>query len=350
MPTDVARAERGDVVRDAPLRDGGTKPIVVSNDPVRHETAVAAAGHVEALRVDPAETKRVIDAGHEVFVIFPAPVADARFDEPLTVRVAPTRVREKHRVAAPHEHLELVKEGVPVSGVRPAVDLENERPLLRRIEAERFHEPALDRPRVRAGELDPLRCRGVSRRQKFVVQAARLAHRPGDLADEEVPGIGRRRHDRGEAPPRVVERPRDKLMAPNGLGSHIAAARRARVGVRRSLVGAEKENAAIAGPRGGKRLRVRAHVADHRRADRAVPRFQEIAARSARFGEGPDVDVASRGADRAVGAVGRDRRGVGRPGRVSVAALAVGDSARLARERDDVDVGDSVEVALVRPV
>src|SRR6266566_7743874 len=159
MPADVARAERGDVVRDAPLRDGGTKAIVVSNDPVRHETAVAAAGHVEALRVDPAETKRVIDAGHEVFVIFPAPIADARFDEPLTVRVAPTWVREKHRVAAPREHLELVKEGVPVSGVRPAVDLENERPLLRRIEAERFHEPALDRPPLRAGELDPLRCR-----------------------------------------------------------------------------------------------------------------------------------------------------------------------------------------------
>ena len=141
-------------------------------------------------------------------------------------------------------------------------------------------------------------------------------------------------------------------MAPHSLGSHIAAARRARVGVRRSLVGAEKENAAIAGPRGGKRLRVRAHVADHRRADRAVPPVEQIYpdARAARFGEGPDVDVASRGADRAVGAVGRDRRAVGRPGRVSVAALAVGDAACLARKRDDVDVRNRVDVALVGSV
>src|SRR2546430_16187569 len=198
MPSDVARAERRTDVRHAALRYRRAEPIGVADDPVGHEPAVATPGEVEALPVDPAERERVIHAGHEVLVILSAPVANARFHEPLPVRVAPARVREKHRIPTPAEQMELVEERVSVRGVRPAVNLEHERPLLRGIEVARLHEPPFDLPAVRASELDALRSRDVPRTEELVVQACRFAHRAADLANDEIPRIGRRRDDRGE--------------------------------------------------------------------------------------------------------------------------------------------------------
>src|SRR5437867_5565769 len=159
VPPNVARTERGDVVRDAPLRDRGPETISVADDPIGHEPAVAAAGHIEALWVDPAECEGMIDTGHEVVIVLPAPIADARLDEPLAVRMTSARVGEQHRIATPREHVELVEERVAVCRVRPAMDLQDEGPLLRWIEPARLHEPALDRPAIRAGELDALGCR-----------------------------------------------------------------------------------------------------------------------------------------------------------------------------------------------
>ena len=95
--------------------------------------------------------------------------------------------------------MELVEERVSVRGVRPAVNLEHERPLLRRIEVARLHEPPFDLPAVRAGELDALRSRDVPGTEKLVIQACQFAHRAADLADDEIPWVGRRRDDRGEA-------------------------------------------------------------------------------------------------------------------------------------------------------
>src|SRR2546423_9319976 len=194
-----------------------------------------------------------------------------------------------------------MKEGVAVRRMRSAVDLEDERPLPRWIETDWFHEPALDRPAIGALEFDALRRGDVFGSEELVVEAARLAHRTSDFADEEIAGVGRRRDDGGEAAFRPFQRPRDNLMASNGLGADIAAARGARVRVRRSLIGAEKEDAAIARPRGWQRLRVRAHIADHRRAHRAVPSGEQIGAGPASLWESPDVNVAGRGSDRAVG-------------------------------------------------
>src|SRR6266516_3561612 len=114
MPADVARPEGRDVVADAPLRRRGAEARGVADDPVRHEPAVASAGHIEPLLVDPVRLQRVIDAGHEVFVISATPIADARGRELLAVRVAPARIRVEDAVAAAGEHLELMKEAVAV--------------------------------------------------------------------------------------------------------------------------------------------------------------------------------------------------------------------------------------------
>src|SRR5881396_2961781 len=133
--------------------------------------------------------------------------------------MTPARVGEEHRVATTREDVEFVEERVAVCRVRPAMDLEDERPLPRRIELARLHEPALDHPAIRARELDALGCRDEPGCEELVVQAACFAHGPADLADEEIPGVSRRRADGGEATPRVVERPRHELMAPHRFGA-----------------------------------------------------------------------------------------------------------------------------------
>src|SRR5438093_6026312 len=200
MPADVARPERRDVVADAPLRRRGAEARGVPDDPVRHEPAVASARHVEPLPVDPVRFERVIDAGHEVFVIFAAPIADARGRELLPVRVAPARIRIEDAVAAAGEHLELMKEAVAVRRMRAAVDLEHERPFLRGVEAARLHEPALDHPAIRALELDALRRGDVASPHELAVEVGEAAEAFAELAGGDIARTRRVREDAREAP------------------------------------------------------------------------------------------------------------------------------------------------------
>ena len=212
MPADVARPERRDVVADAPLRRRGAEARGVADDPVRHESAVASAGHVEALLVDPVRLEGVVDAGHEILVVFAAPIADAGSRELLPVRVAPARIRVEHGVAAAGEHLELVKEAVAIRRMRAAVDLEDQRPLLRGVEAAGLHEPALDHPTVRAFELDALGQRDVTGPHELPVEVGEAAQAFAELADGDVARTRRVREDTGEAPRVAREREAHDLM------------------------------------------------------------------------------------------------------------------------------------------
>ena len=111
----------------------------------------------------------MVDGRHEVLVVLAAPVADARLREPFAVRVTAARIGVEHGVAAAGEDLELVEEAVAVRAVRTAVDLEHQRPLLRRLEPARLEQPALDLPAVRAGELDALGSDDAARAQQLAV-------------------------------------------------------------------------------------------------------------------------------------------------------------------------------------
>src|SRR5712691_11454431 len=195
MPADVARPESRDVVADAPLCRRRAEARGVADDPVRHEPAVAPAGHVEPLLVDPVRLERVIDTGHEVLVILAAPIADARGRELLAVRVAPAWIRIKDAVAAAGEDLELVEEAIAVGRMRAAVYLEHERPLLRGVEAARLHEPALDHPAIRALELDALRRRDVTSPHDVAVEVGEAAKASAELARCDVAGARRVRED-----------------------------------------------------------------------------------------------------------------------------------------------------------
>src|SRR5688572_273488 len=191
MPADDARSEGRDVVADAPLRRRGAEARRVADDPVRHEPAVASAGHVQPLLVDPPRRERVIDARHQIVVVLAAPIADARGRELLAVGVAAARVRVEDAVPSAGEHLELVEEAVAVRRMRPAVHLEYQRPLLRGIETARLHEPALDHPAIRALELDALRWRDVASAHELAVEVGEAAKTLAELAGRDVTGARR---------------------------------------------------------------------------------------------------------------------------------------------------------------
>src|SRR5207248_4048859 len=137
---------------------------------------------------------------------------NARLHECFAVGVTAARVRIEHRVAAAGQDLELVKEGMTVCGVGPAMDLEDERPLLLLIEVARTKEPALDLPAIGPGELKALRDGDVALSEELVVEARRFAHRAADRSGSDVPRIGCGRENGREAAPRAVEGPGDHLM------------------------------------------------------------------------------------------------------------------------------------------
>src|SRR3989441_3462063 len=272
----------------------------------------------------------MVDAGHEVLVVVAAPITDTRGDEPPAVRVRAPWVREEHRISAPGKDLELVEERMSIRGVWPAVDLEHQRPALRRVEATRLQDPAFDLPAIRPGEFDSLRRGQKARAQEVVVQTDHLAHRPTDLAGENVARVGDRRDHGRETLARSVERPRDELMAAQRHRPDVTARRRAGIRVRGSLIRAEKEDAPVIGPGWREGLCVRAHVADDRRSDGPIPPREEVPTATAGPWKRPEMRIPCGRSDRDLGPVASDGGTVGRPRRIAIAALAVGDPARLA--------------------
>ena len=95
-------------------------------------------------------------------------------------------IRVKHGVAAAGQHLELVEERVPVRAVGPPVDLQDERPGLRRVEAARLQQPALDGPAVGAGEVHALGLGDVPPTQQLAVQVGDRAHAAAGLPGHDL--------------------------------------------------------------------------------------------------------------------------------------------------------------------
>ena len=183
---------------------------------------------------------------------------------------------------------------------KAAVNLEDERPAFRRIEAARPEHPALDLPAVGSRELDALRRGDEARREQLVVETGEAPRLAPHVSGGDVPRIDGGGDHRREAPARAVQRPRDELMRAHRLRAHVPAARRARIRVCCPLIRPEEEDAPPVRPRGRQRLHVRAHVADDDRADGAVPSLEQVTAGPAGLRKRPEVDVPRGGADRAM--------------------------------------------------
>ena len=110
------------------------------DDPVGQVAAVRAAGHAEAVRVGQAVGDERVDAGQHVARRAGSPVAMVRVVERLAVALGAARVAVEDADPGRGQDLELPDQRPAVERVRPAVDLDDERP---RAVAGR-QEPALD--------------------------------------------------------------------------------------------------------------------------------------------------------------------------------------------------------------
>lgn len=121
-------------VRDVPLADRRLEACGLRDNPVRQQAAAAAAGDAHASLVDVPFLENRVHAGHQVPVVIARVRELNHVAELLPVVGASPRIREEDDVAAGGKPLKLVRERVAVRRVRAAVDLENQRVLLRRVE------------------------------------------------------------------------------------------------------------------------------------------------------------------------------------------------------------------------
>ena len=142
-----------DEVRNRAHGDGGGEAIGLADDPVRHETAIRPTPDANAFGVDKAQFEHLIERGHQVDVVFAAPVADDRAPEGLAVAVGAAGVHVEDHEAHAGKNLQLVEERPAVLRVRPAVDLHHGGIELVLVKAGRLEQPAFQLPSVGCGEV-----------------------------------------------------------------------------------------------------------------------------------------------------------------------------------------------------
>ena len=132
-------------VVDAGVRHQGAETIGVAEDPVDHVAAEGAAGSADAATVDEGHRGQGIHAVHDVVVRLAAPVSGDFLHEFLPVPVRATGIRHEDYVPARGEDLRVPAIGprVSPSSLRSAMDQDDGRVFLRRIEHRRLHDQRL---------------------------------------------------------------------------------------------------------------------------------------------------------------------------------------------------------------
>ena len=179
---EVGRVPEVRPVGDVTLADGGLEAVRLRHDPVRQQAAAAAAGDAHPRLVDVALLQDLVDARHQILVVVARVVVLNDVAEVLAVVRAAARVRVEDDVAFGGHPLELVREGVAVGRVRAAVDLEDQRVLLRRVERRRLEDPALDLLAVEARVPHLLRLVHRELTEEAVVERRQLLRRRGGRA------------------------------------------------------------------------------------------------------------------------------------------------------------------------
>ena len=111
----IARAIIADEIRQTPQRDGCLEPVRMSDDPVRHEPAVTAAGNAHPARIDPwILPDGRIHARHHIRVIHHTPVVHDAALELLPVSRRSAWIAEEHRPSFGCIDLKLV---IPIDAV-----------------------------------------------------------------------------------------------------------------------------------------------------------------------------------------------------------------------------------------
>src|SRR5260370_8829979 len=114
------------------------------------ECAIRPSANAHAADIDAAASlDRLVERGHQIDVVFAAPVTDDLAPEMLAVSVRSARVEVQDEVAHPDQDLELVHERPSVLSMRTAVNLQDERIRSTGIEVPGLKHPASDHPSTR---------------------------------------------------------------------------------------------------------------------------------------------------------------------------------------------------------
>ncbi len=150
MVADVARAVHRLKVETRGATDGCGEAVALADGPGSHVPAVAVAPDAGTSRVGVRPLQHMIQHGHEVEVIFAAPIAKHPQGELAAVRRRAARVREDDEEAVGGQELLPGVEGPAVVAVGPAVDVEHNRIPQGGVEIGREEQPSLD------GQASPL--------------------------------------------------------------------------------------------------------------------------------------------------------------------------------------------------
>src|SRR6185369_2851623 len=161
--------------RDIALRNCRCKTRRLRDGPVSQQTATAAARHTHLLLIDVAALDQLIDAGHQIFVIVAGIIVLDDVPKLLPVARAAARVRINHDVTLRRHPLKLMIEDETVSRVRSAVNVQNQRVLLARIEVGWLLYPRLNLLTVKARVPDFFRFGEIEFRDELVVNVCELS-------------------------------------------------------------------------------------------------------------------------------------------------------------------------------
>src|SRR5688572_2473634 len=146
----VGRQNRARPVDDGLLRRGRLEAIRLADDPGGQDAAARAARDIQPVGVDEPRRYARVDGAHEVGVVVAGIAVLDQVRELFAVRRRAARIRVEHDVAGARVELHVGRERRAVRGVRPAVDLEDQRILLAAVEIGRRDEPRADRAAVEA--------------------------------------------------------------------------------------------------------------------------------------------------------------------------------------------------------
>ena len=176
---EIGRVPPRGPVGNVALRHRRRKAIGMRDGPVGEHTATAAAGHAEFLLVDVAALEKFVDADHQIAIVVARIVILNDVAELLAIAGRAARVDVEHDVAFGGHPLKFMIEDPAVGRVRAAVNVEDERILLLRIEVGRLLDPTLNALAIETGVIDFLRRSQIELRPEFPVKVgdARLAFR-----------------------------------------------------------------------------------------------------------------------------------------------------------------------------
>src|SRR5579875_3628008 len=96
----------------------------MADEPVGHESAVAAASYAHALLIDVATFEQFIDTHHNVNGVLLAPGTAHRQRELIAIATATTRIGKEHHIALRYQHLHLVEETIAILCLWPTMNFD----------------------------------------------------------------------------------------------------------------------------------------------------------------------------------------------------------------------------------